>query len=67
MCDQQETVETLKAAYVAVPFHESDNGNKSIVVVMNYFSKWAEAKALPKIKKIPTGSAMEIFCDEISS
>lgn len=32
---------------VAGPFPETDVGNKYIVVVMDYFSKWVEAYALP--------------------
>src|SRR5436190_5845630 len=35
------------AVDVAGPFPETEDGNKYIIFVMDYFSKWAEAYALP--------------------
>ena len=45
---------------VAGPFPESNQGNKYIVAVMDYFSKWAEAYALPNHGCISANKRMDL-------
>nr|WP_253310135.1 reverse transcriptase domain-containing protein [Rickettsia endosymbiont of Ceutorhynchus assimilis] len=49
---------------VAGPFPESERGNKYILVIMNYFSKWPEVFAIPNQESI---TVAQVLVDEVFS
>lgn len=52
------------ALAISEPFPESDQGNKYILMVMNYFTKWLEGYAIPNQE---TKSAAEVLVKEFIS
>ena len=47
-----------------MPFPESDNGNRYILIAMNYFTKWPEVYAIPsqEASTVATALVTKFFC-----